>query len=74
MKVNRQSTNVLRVFIQLLKREAFLEWEQKYTLSGILFYAFCMVFIISLSLSRSVNPAIWNGVFWIILIDQLRKM
>lgn len=68
MKVNRQSTNVLGVFIQLLKREAFLEWEQKYTLSGILFYAFCMVFIISLSLSRSVNPAIWNGVFWIILM------
>lgn len=52
----------------MLKREAMLEWEQKYTLSGILFYAFCMVFIISLSLSRSVNPAIWNGIFWIILM------
>lgn len=52
----------------LLLREAHLEWQQKYTLSGILFYAFCMVFIISLSLSRSVNPAIWNGVLWIILM------
>jgi heme exporter protein B len=52
----------------LLLREAHLEWQQKYTLSGILFYAFCMVFIISLSLSRSVNPAIWNGIFWIILL------
>jgi heme exporter protein B len=69
--MSNASPNSLGAFKQLrwlLLREAQLEWQQKYTLSGILFYAFCMVFIISLSLSRSVNPAIWNGIFWIILL------
>jgi heme exporter protein B len=68
MTGDKSNYSPIALFLSLLKREAFLEWEQKYTLSGILFYAFCMVFIISLSLSRSVNPAIWNGVFWIILM------
>jgi heme exporter protein B len=45
-----------------------LEWKQKFAINGILFYAFCMVFIVSLSMSRSVNPAIWNGLYWIILM------
>ncbi len=69
--MSNTSLNSLVGFKQLrmlLLREVQLEWQQKYTLSGILFYAFCMVFIISLSLSRSVNPAIWNGIFWIILL------
>jgi len=52
----------------MFKRELWLEWRQKFALNGILFYAFCMVFVISLSLSRSVNPAVWNGLFWIILL------
>lgn len=51
-----------------MRREAMLEWKQKFSLSGILFYAFCMVFILSLSLSKSVNPAVWNGLYWIILM------
>ncbi|NBV12695.1 MAG: ABC transporter permease [Sphingobacteriia bacterium] len=52
----------------LMKLEFQTEWKNKYALNGILFYTFCMVFLVSLSLSRQVNPAIWNALFWIILM------
>lgn len=54
--------------LQMIQREAMLEWKHKFAINGILFYAFCMVFIVSLSMSRSVNPATWNGLYWIILM------
>lgn len=54
--------------LYIIQREAMLEWKHKFAINGILFYAFCMVFIVSLSMSRSVNPAIWNGLYWIILM------
>lgn len=51
----------------LLLKEITLEWRSKYALNGMLVYVIGTVFICYLSF-RQVNPAIWNALFWIIML------
>ncbi len=51
----------------LLIKEVTLEWRSKYALNGMLVYVIGTVFICYLSF-RQVNPAIWNALFWIIML------
>ncbi len=51
----------------LLKKEAVLEWRQKYALSGILLYVLATVFIVYIAFVR-VDARTWNVLFWIIVL------
>jgi heme exporter protein B len=48
-----------------IKKEAILEWRQKYAIGGILLYVSTTVFIVYLSFVK-VQPEVWNILFWII--------
>ena len=48
-----------------IKKEAMLEWRQKYAIGGILLYVSTTVFIVYLAFLK-VQPEVWNILFWII--------
>ncbi|MEX2593576.1 MAG: heme exporter protein CcmB [Anditalea sp.] len=55
----------------LIKKEATLEWRQKYALNGILLYVVSAVFITYLSVGAnqgSLSVATWNALYWIIIL------
>ncbi len=51
----------------LLKKEAVLEWRQKYAISGILLYVIATVFIVYIAFVR-VDARTWNVLFWVIVL------
>lgn len=59
--------NFARVTAALIRREMILEWRNRYALNGILLYVAATVYTCYLSF-RSVEPVVWNAVFWIILL------
>lgn len=57
--------------ILLVKKEALLEWRQKYALNGILLYVTSAVFIAYLSMGTGqshLQVPIWNALYWIIIL------
>lgn len=51
----------------LLKKEARLEWRQKYAISGILLYVLSTVFIVYMAFVQ-VEPVVWIALFWTIVL------
>lgn len=51
----------------LIKKEATIEWRQRYAIGGILLYCFSTVFIVYLSFNQ-VDARVWNTLFWIIIL------
>lgn len=51
----------------LLYKEILLEWRSKYALNSILLYVVSTVFVCYQAF-RSLNPVVWNALFWIILL------
>ncbi|HEY8402736.1 MAG TPA: heme exporter protein CcmB [Cytophagaceae bacterium] len=61
----------LREIAALVKKEALLEWRQRYALNGMMLYVGSTVFICYLSFgikTKQLVPATWNALFWIILL------
>lgn len=58
----------LSQLMALMGRELRTEWKQKYALSGLLVYAFTMVFIIGFSFREGLSTPQWNIIFWIVLL------
>jgi heme exporter protein B len=57
--------------ITLVKKEATLEWRQKYALNGILLYVISAVYITYLSVgvkSGTLQVPTWNALYWIIIL------
>lgn len=57
--------------IGLLKKEALLEWRQRYALNGMLLYVGSTVVVCYMSFgvrSGTLAPATWNALFWIIML------
>lgn len=57
--------------VLLVKKEALLEWRQKYALNGILLYVTSAVFIAYLSMGTgqaNLQVPIWNALYWIIIL------
>jgi len=55
----------------LVKKEALLEWRQKYAINGILLYVTSAVFIAYLSMGTGqgkLQVPIWNALYWIIIL------
>lgn len=55
----------------LVKKEAILEWRQKYAINGILLYVTCAVFIAYLSMGTGqgkLQVPFWNALYWIIIL------
>ena len=55
----------------LVKKEAVLEWRQKYAINGILLYLVSTIFVCYLSFNVRTNqlgPVTWNVIFWIIIL------
>ncbi|MBD3628702.1 heme exporter protein CcmB [Cyclobacterium sp.] len=55
----------------LVKKEALLEWRQKYAINGILLYVISAVFTAYLSMgagSGSLQVPVWNALYWIIIL------
>jgi len=53
---------------QLLKREIYSEWKQKYAFGGVLLYVVSTVFICKLSFHDISDPLTWSALFWIIVL------
>ncbi len=51
----------------LLRKEAILEWRQKYAIGGILLYVLSTVFVVYIAFVR-VDAKTWNVLFWIIML------
>lgn len=45
-----------------------IEWRQKYALSAALLYIVSTVFITYLVFQNVIEPAVWNALFWIIIV------
>ncbi|WP_209332104.1 heme exporter protein CcmB [Lunatimonas salinarum] len=57
--------------ITLVKKEATLEWRQKYALNGILLYVISAVYITYLSVGvkgGTLQVPTWNALYWIIIL------
>lgn len=52
----------------LIKKEAQLEFRQKYALGGILLYVISTTFVCYLSFRSVVDVPTWNALFWIIVL------
>ena len=55
----------------LVRKEAILEWRQKYAINGILLYVVSAVFITYLSMGASQGQLpvpVWNSLYWIIIL------
>lgn len=62
---------MLYEIVALVKKEATLEWRQKYALNGILLYVICTVYITYLSIGvkgGTVQIPTWNALYWIIIL------
>lgn len=57
----------MNAIFYLIKKEATIEWRQKYALGGIFLYVLSTVFIIYLSFIQ-VGPKVWNTLFWIVML------
>ncbi len=61
----------MREILALLNKEIALEWRNKYAFNGMILYLISTVFICFLSFrvkTDSLNPVVWNTLFWIILL------
>lgn len=58
---------LLRDIFVLLKKEAILEWRQKYAIGGILLYVVSTVFVVYIAFVR-IDARAWNVLFWIIIL------
>lgn len=53
--------------LTLLKKDILLELRQQHNLYGIILYIASTIFVLFLSLNdKSIDAAIWNGLFWVI--------
>lgn len=59
---------MIKELLGLLVKEFVVEWKQRYALSGLLLYVFSMVTVIALTFNGQVNPKVWNGAFWVIML------
>jgi heme exporter protein B len=62
---------MLDEIIALIRKEATLEWRQKYALNGILLYVVSAVYITYLSIGvkgGTVQVPTWNALYWIIIL------
>ncbi|WP_439483545.1 heme exporter protein CcmB [Cyclobacterium plantarum] len=57
--------------VLLVRKEALLEWRQKYAINGILLYVISAVFTAYLSMGAgtgSLQVPVWNALYWIIIL------
>lgn len=57
--------------VLLVRKEALLEWRQKYAINGILLYVISAVFTAYLSMgagSGALQVPVWNALYWIIIL------
>jgi heme exporter protein B len=57
----------LKMLYVLLRKEATLEYRQRYAISGIVLYVMSMVFTVYAA-SIKVPPPVWNVLFWLIVL------
>lgn len=57
-----------REILLLLRKEASLEWKQRYALNAMLLYVVSTVFVCYLSFKFLVDVPTWNALFWIIIL------
>ena len=57
----------LKQWSTLLRKEATLEFRQRYAIGGIVLYVFSMVFVVYVA-SIKVQPQVWNILFWLIVL------
>ena len=62
---------LLKEIRTLIHQETIIEWRLRYAINGILLYLISVIFITYLSFRSqvsSLNPVIWNTLFWIIIL------
>lgn len=60
--------SVLKEIVFLLWKEIQLEWKQKYAIGGLLLYVLSMVLVVHLAFLGSLEPVIWNILFWLVVL------
>jgi|TARA_B110000503_G_scaffold133021_1_gene209793 heme exporter protein B len=58
----------MEVIITLIKKDFLVDFRQKYLLAGIALYVFATIYISYLAFNSVIAPAIWNALFWLILL------
>lgn len=62
---------LLKQIITLISKEIVIELRQKYAISGMILYLISSIFVVYMALNiknASLNPIIWNAIFWIIIL------
>ena len=62
------SKNLKNEFVILFKKELLQEFRLKHSIGSVFLYVFATVFVCYLSFKSIVSPAIWNALFWIIVL------
>lgn len=58
----------MKEIIELIRKDFRLEVRQRYALNAILLYVISTVFVVRLSLGRTIDDLTWIALFWIILL------
>lgn len=61
------TVNSLQQVVAYIKRDLSLEWRQKSIIGSSIIYLISVVFI-SLHAFESVEPDVWNALFWIVMV------
>lgn len=54
--------------LNLLRKDALIEWRQKASLASMLIYVVSTVFVVYFSFSGDMPGRVWVGIYWIILL------
>ena len=52
----------------MIKKDLLVDFRQKYVVAGIALYVFATIYIAYLAFNNVITPAIWNALFWLILL------
>lgn len=64
---NKEPLSLLQQIWTLIKKDALIEWRQKYALGGMLLYVVATVYVVYVA-TIEVEAVIWNALFWIIIL------
>ena len=59
---------LMNQIIALIKKDLLVDFRQKYVVAGITLYIFTLTYIAYLAFNNVITPAIWNALFWLILL------
>ena len=57
-----------KLILTLVKKDFQIDWRQKHPFTAILLYVVSTIFTVYMSFNALINSAVWNALYWIILL------